>query len=107
MIEIGTSPTVESRQSTTDQLSQVDKLRASLHQVPRGGARPDRKPHAPPLFLKRPIFDKSGRFRVYVIRRRFDGIARSDFRENAALYSTTRAPAPGESRCWIENQVCA
>ena len=65
MIEIGTSPTVESRQSTTDQLSQVDKLRASLHQVPRGGARPDPKPHAPPLFLKRPIFDKSGRFRVY------------------------------------------
>ena len=30
MIEIGTSPTVEARQCTTDQQSQVDELRASL-----------------------------------------------------------------------------
>ena len=40
MIEIGTSPTVESRQSTTDQLSQVDELYA-IRTVVRVGIRLD------------------------------------------------------------------
>ncbi|MGT2466680.1 hypothetical protein ACVOMV_19090 [Mesorhizobium atlanticum] len=38
------------------------------------------------MFLNRLRFDKSGWFRVYGIRRRFDGIALSNFRENAALH---------------------
>jgi hypothetical protein len=47
--------------------------------------------------------DKSGRFRVYGIRRRFDGIALSNFRENAALHFGRKRPALVDRQCRSRN----
>jgi len=46
----------------------------------------------------RAAFDKSGRLRVYGIRRRFDGITRLNFRENALHFA---GRLPGGTKRWV------